>query len=364
MFLAVILLLCFGSSCYCQGVGGGYYSYPHPFAYGSIPSQSQCPPVNTCPSEAEETNSCDADEDEEGNDEEEEEEEENEEEEYEESCAIKKPCSTPKKRLIQICPTPSPTPAEPLLYSSEPLSPLYNMPNTSFMPSSAYPMAFIPQLPSPVCAQPPIPTSPCIIEKPSQSKPEPVAPPMASCPPYRSQGTIPLTTESYPPRNIITIHPGGPEEAKSIVTVMPNTMYPQVPPGAYVPGSNPIVFPTTNSATQNSGNSPLPDGTDNNFNSEVINPSQNQKVVVIFYRNGCGPCQQLQTLLNQLSPTLRNQTKIIEVNIETNPALTSQYQIDGTPITLVIHKGSEIKRKRGSFSSLQALENWVNSNTQ
>ncbi|WP_347840671.1 thioredoxin [uncultured Draconibacterium sp.] len=75
------------------------------------------------------------------------------------------------------------------------------------------------------------------------------------------------------------------------------------------------------------------------FNS-VINC--NRPVLVDFYADWCGPCKQMPPILKQVKEELKEQVKIIKVDVDRNPNIASKYQIRSIP-TLMLFINGELK---------------------
>ncbi len=92
---------------------------------------------------------------------------------------------------------------------------------------------------------------------------------------------------------------------------------------------------------------------DENF-SELI---QNEKVLVDFYADWCGPCKMLSPVMEELAkkmPTL----SIVKVNIDEHEDLARTYGIMSIPTIILFEKGNIIKKQVG-FMPQEALENWL-----
>lgn len=72
----------------------------------------------------------------------------------------------------------------------------------------------------------------------------------------------------------------------------------------------------------------------------VINSSR--PVVVDFYADWCGPCKQMPAILKDVKEELREQVRIIKVDVDKNPTIATKYQIRSIP-TLMIFKDGEPK---------------------
>lgn len=65
-------------------------------------------------------------------------------------------------------------------------------------------------------------------------------------------------------------------------------------------------------------------------------------VLVDFYADWCGPCKQMPAILKQVKAELKENVKIIKVDVDRNPNIASKYQIRSIP-TLMLFKDGELK---------------------
>ena len=65
-------------------------------------------------------------------------------------------------------------------------------------------------------------------------------------------------------------------------------------------------------------------------------------MLVDFYAEWCGPCKQVPPILKQVKDDLRDQVRIIKVDVDRNPQIASQFQIRSIP-TLMLFKNGETK---------------------
>lgn len=72
----------------------------------------------------------------------------------------------------------------------------------------------------------------------------------------------------------------------------------------------------------------------------VINSSR--PVLVDFYADWCVPCKQVPAILKEVKGELREQVRIIKVDVDKNPNIATKYQIRSIP-TLMIFKDGEAK---------------------
>ena len=82
--------------------------------------------------------------------------------------------------------------------------------------------------------------------------------------------------------------------------------------------------------------------TEEEFNREIMN----DKVVVDFFANWCGPCKMLAPIVEEVANELDKIT-FIKVDIDEIESLPRQFDIMSIPTLLVFEKGEMIKRHTG-----------------
>ena len=75
----------------------------------------------------------------------------------------------------------------------------------------------------------------------------------------------------------------------------------------------------------------------NNF-SEVVLESE-IPVLVDFYADWCGPCKMMSPILDEISQEFEGKIKIAKVNVDDNPALSSEYKIMSIPNMILFENG-------------------------
>ena len=79
------------------------------------------------------------------------------------------------------------------------------------------------------------------------------------------------------------------------------------------------------------------DVTDQSFQTEVIERSQREPVVVDFWADWCGPCKMLTPVLEQ--ETSENGITLAKLDVDANPQIASQYGISGIPAVKAFRNG-------------------------
>lgn len=74
----------------------------------------------------------------------------------------------------------------------------------------------------------------------------------------------------------------------------------------------------------------------------IIN--SNKPVLVDFFADWCEPCKQMSPILKEVKSELKDNIKIIKVNVDKNPIIATKYQIRSIP-TVIVFKNGEIQWK-------------------
>jgi len=81
--------------------------------------------------------------------------------------------------------------------------------------------------------------------------------------------------------------------------------------------------------------------TDSTFQSEVIEASKTQPVMVDFWAEWCRPCLALAPTVAEIAKDYAGKLKVLKMNVDENINTPGQFNIRGIP-TLLLFKGGQI----------------------
>tara|TARA_Y100001970_G_C13798916_1_gene634026 strand:- start:294 stop:614 length:321 start_codon:yes stop_codon:yes gene_type:complete len=97
---------------------------------------------------------------------------------------------------------------------------------------------------------------------------------------------------------------------------------------------------------------------DQNFEKDIS--TQDVPVVVDFGAEWCGPCKQLDPILEEIAKENINKLKIFKINIDENPETPQKFGVRGIPTIMLFNDGKLVDTKVGSLPK-SALEAWIKS---
>ena len=65
-------------------------------------------------------------------------------------------------------------------------------------------------------------------------------------------------------------------------------------------------------------------------------------VLVDFYTDWCIPCKQMQPVLKSIKDDLKNNIRIIKVNVDNNPLIAFRYHINAVPTLMIFQGGKQL----------------------
>lgn len=95
-----------------------------------------------------------------------------------------------------------------------------------------------------------------------------------------------------------------------------------------------------------------------NFESEVLNA--NEKVLVDFYADWCGPCKMMAPVIEELAEELQGKAKVGKINVDESTDTAAQYDVMSIPTIIIFKNGKEVKRFIGVRDKQELLNEVVN----
>lgn len=97
--------------------------------------------------------------------------------------------------------------------------------------------------------------------------------------------------------------------------------------------------------------------TDSIFDEYIKN---NNKILVDFWAEWCGPCKRVSPILDEIS----NETGLLigKLNIDENPEKTQEYSVHSIPTMVLFKSGQPVKTIVGAKPKhllLKELEEWI-----
>ena len=77
-------------------------------------------------------------------------------------------------------------------------------------------------------------------------------------------------------------------------------------------------------------------------------------LIVDFFAKWCGPCKVQAPILKQTKDKLGDQVRIIKIDVDKNPSVAQQFQVQGVP-TLILFKKGEIKWRQSGVVPANTL---------
>ena len=83
-------------------------------------------------------------------------------------------------------------------------------------------------------------------------------------------------------------------------------------------------------------------------------------VLIDFWAEWCGPCKEMNPILEEVSSEMEEKIKVLKINIDENPNIPNKYGVQSIPTLIIFKKGEAISTKVGA-SIKSDLITWIDS---
>lgn len=96
---------------------------------------------------------------------------------------------------------------------------------------------------------------------------------------------------------------------------------------------------------------------DKTFEEEVLKSAE--PVVVDFFAEWCGPCKAMAPALDQVAQELKGKVKVVKLDVDQNPQITTRYGIRAMPTLMIFQGGQVAASHTGALVQKNRLEAWI-----
>ncbi len=87
---------------------------------------------------------------------------------------------------------------------------------------------------------------------------------------------------------------------------------------------------------------------------EIID--QKIPVLVDFKADWCGPCKMMTPILKEVKQQLKDNIKIIKIDVDKNQSVAATYQVKGVPTLILFKEGKQVWRQSGVLQANQLIQ--------
>ncbi len=95
---------------------------------------------------------------------------------------------------------------------------------------------------------------------------------------------------------------------------------------------------------------------ENEFESKVINASENKLIIVDFWAPWCGPCKQLTPMMEKIANEHQDDFTLVKVNIDDNQQIAAQLRIQSIPAVFAFKEKKIVNAFQGVISEKDFID--------
>jgi len=100
------------------------------------------------------------------------------------------------------------------------------------------------------------------------------------------------------------------------------------------------------------------EGTEQNFEQEVLARSNELPVIVDFWATWCGPCQELGPILEKLANEAAGQFLLVKVDVDKQPGIAAAFRVQSIPHVFALRNGQLLDQFMGALPEEQ-IRQWL-----